>query len=235
MFVNYAHRGASAYAPENTMVSFRMGLEMGANGIETDVQETKDGVLVLFHDKTIERCSNGVGRVSDYTYSELLELDFGSWKGEKYRGEPIAAFEDFAREFFPMDITFAIELKSPGIERKVYDIIKRYAVHDKIYVSSFDFENLRAMSLVSDEIKLCWLMVGEITQEHLDKVKSIGGVQIAPKCAFVTPEGVALAKANGIGVRLWGTSDEEIMRKVYTLDTEGMTVNFPDKLHAYIG
>ena len=232
MFVNYAHRGASSYAPENTMVSFRMGLEMGANGIETDVQETKDGKLVLFHDDTIERCSNGTGKIADYTYDELLNMDFGGWKNEKYKGEPIVLFEDFAREFFHLDLTFAIELKVRGIERKVYDVIKRYGATEKVFVSSFDFVNLENMSRIAPEIRLCWLMVGEITQERIDKVKSIGGAQISPKCALTTPEGVALANANGLRVRLWGTSNEEIMRKVYPLDTDGMTVNFPDKLTA---
>ena len=77
MFVNYAHRGASEYAPENTMPSFELGLTMGANGIETDLQETKDGKIVMFHDNTIDDKSNGTGAIADYTYEELLKMDFG--------------------------------------------------------------------------------------------------------------------------------------------------------------
>ena len=74
-FINYAHRGASEYYPENTALSFRKGLEMGANGIETDVQKTKDGVVVLFHDDTLNRVTGKSGSIADYTYSELLEFD----------------------------------------------------------------------------------------------------------------------------------------------------------------
>lgn len=232
MFVNYAHRGASTYAPENTMTSFRLGIEMGANGIETDIQETKDGHLVLFHDDSIERCSNGTGRIADYTLEELRALDFGGWKDKRFKGEPIVLFEDFAREFFGLDLVFALELKVRNTEQKVYDIIKKYANIDNIYISSFDFANLEAMSRIAPELKLSWLILTEINEENIAKLLSIGGKQICPKCSKTTAEGVALAASHGLGVRMWGTSDTEIMQKVYPLNTEGMTVNFPDKLTA---
>lgn len=77
-FINYAHRGASAYAPENTMSSFKKAIQLGANGIELDLQQTKDGKIVIFHDKVIDKKSNGKGKIEDYTYQELYKLDFGS-------------------------------------------------------------------------------------------------------------------------------------------------------------
>ena len=73
-FVVYAHRGASEYAPENTMSSFYLGLHMGANGIETDVRRTKDGTLVLFHDATLDRVCGVSGELTDYTYEELTKI-----------------------------------------------------------------------------------------------------------------------------------------------------------------
>ena len=72
--INYAHRGASEYAPENTLSSFYLGLIQGANGIETDVQRTRDGVPVLFHDDTIDRVSDGHGKISDYTFDQLKKV-----------------------------------------------------------------------------------------------------------------------------------------------------------------
>ena len=74
-FVNYAHRGASHYAPENTLMSFYLGMQMGANGIETDVHRTKDGVVVLFHDDTITRLTGKEGAIADYTLEELRESE----------------------------------------------------------------------------------------------------------------------------------------------------------------
>ena len=94
MTINYAHRGASAYYPENTMLSFEKALEMGATGIETDVQLTKDGVLVLIHDEMVNRTTNGEGFVEDYTYKELNKLDAGCWMGEEFTGIKIPTVEE---------------------------------------------------------------------------------------------------------------------------------------------
>lgn len=230
MFINYAHRGASAYRPENTLSSFRYGVELGANGIELDLQETKDGKIVIFHDDTIEKKCGGTGKIIDYTYEELYNMDFGFWKDEKFRGTKICLFEDFAREFLEKDLTFAIEIKSDNIEKQVLDIIYKYKKHDNIYITSFKIDVLEKVRLLDDKIKLSWLIKEPINEENIKKLLSIQGNQIAPKAKNITREGLKLASKNGIGVRLWGISDEEIMRKVYPLAPEGMTVNFPDKL-----
>jgi glycerophosphoryl diester phosphodiesterase len=76
--INYAHRGASTYAPENTLAAFYLGLEMGADGIETDIQRTSDGILVLFHDDNMMRICGLPKSISDYTYQELIRIDFGA-------------------------------------------------------------------------------------------------------------------------------------------------------------
>ena len=103
MFVVYAHRGASEYYPENTLSSFYAGVDMGANGIENDVQRTKDGVLVIFHDDTIDRVTDGSGKVSDYTYEELLKFTV---KNEKYnRADKIMTFEEFLKYFGWRELT----------------------------------------------------------------------------------------------------------------------------------
>ena len=96
--INYAHRGASERAPENTMAAFFLGLEMGANGIETDVQRTRDGRLVLFHDNVLTRIvPEESGAIADYDYAELMKFDFGSHKHPRYQGERIVLLEDFLR------------------------------------------------------------------------------------------------------------------------------------------
>ena len=123
-FIVYAHRGASAYAPENTKVAFEKAIQLNANGIELDLQKTKDGKIVIFHDDYIDKKSNGTGKIKEYTYQELLKLDFGSWFNAKYKNEKIVLFEDFAREFLNKDITFAIELKDLEIEQETLEIIK---------------------------------------------------------------------------------------------------------------
>lgn len=231
MFVNYAHRGASAYAPENTMLAFKKGIEQNANGIELDLQKTKDGKIVIFHDDFIDEKSIGTGRIEDYTYKELFDLDFGSWFDIEYKGEHIVLFENFAKEFLNKELTFAIELKVKGIEKETLEIINKYGTHNNIYITSFIYEALENIRKIDNDIKIGWLIKEDINDFNIEKLKKINGNQICPKAELVTEEGIKFAKKNGIEVRLWGIKDEDIMKKVYKMDIEGMTVNFPDKLN----
>lgn len=230
-FINYAHRGASQYFPENTMLSFKKGIELGANGIELDLQKTKDDKIVIFHDDVIDNKSNGKGKISDYTYEELLELDFGSWFDEKYKNEKIVLFEDFAKEFFKKHLTFAIELKVNGIEKETLQIINKYKTHNNIYITSFIYDALENIRKLDSNIKISWLIEEKINQKNIEKLLKINGTQICPPANLVCENDINLAINNGLGVRLWGVKDEKIMNKVYKLNTEGMTVNFPDKLN----
>ncbi len=229
-YVVYAHRGASAYAPENTMASFRKAVDLGANGMELDLQKTKDGKIVIFHDDTIDNKSNKTGKICDYTYSELLEMDFGSWFNEKYKGEKIVLFEDFAEEFLNKSLTFAIELKVLGIEKETLEIINKYSKdRDNIYITSFLYEVLENVRKIDKTIKLSYL-VSEISDKNIEDLLRIKGNQICPRANNVTKEDIIKANNYSLGVRLWGINSEEIMKKVYKLEIEGMTVNFPDKL-----
>lgn len=234
MFVNYAHRGASEYAPENTQSAFDLGLRMGANGIETDLQETKDGHLVLFHDDRIDNKSNCTGAIRDYTLDELRQLDFGSWKDEAFAGTKIMTFEEFAERYFHMDLIFAIELKVTGIAKQALEIIERHNALGKVYISSFIFDALAETRRIHDSVRLTWLITDAISEQNIAKLRSIGGVQISPRASLATQESIALAKQHGMSVRLWGVSDPVLMEQVCSLDTEGMTVNFPDKLTEYL-
>lgn len=230
MFVNYAHRGASQYAPENTMSAFDMALQLKANGIELDLQKTKDGKIVIFHDNQIDNKSNKTGKISDYTYQELLNFDFGSWFDLKYKGEKIVLFEDFAKKYLSKELTFAIELKQEGIEKETLGIIKKYATHDNIYITSFNYKALENMRKLDSNIKLSWLIEEKINKNNIDKLLKINGTQICPRADNVTKDDIELANKNGLRVRLWGVLNEQIMENVYKFDIDGMTVNFPDKL-----
>lgn len=229
-FIVYAHRGASAYAPENTRAAFDKAIELKANGIELDLQRTKDGKVVIFHDDTIDNKSNGKGKISDYTYAELIRLDFGKWFDNKYKNEKIMLFEDFAKDFFNNDLTYAIELKVLGIEQEVLEIVNKYKTHENIYITSFIYDALSNIRKIDSNIKLSWLIEERINKDNIEKLLRIKGNQICPKADFISETDIELANTKGLGVRLWGINNEEIMKKVYKLNIEGMTVNFPDRL-----
>lgn len=160
--INYAHRGASSYAPENTISSFDLGIKMLANGIELDLQKTKDGKIVIFHDDVLDNKSNCKGKIEDYTYEELLKYDFGSWFDEKYKNEKIVLFEDFAKKYFDKKLTFAIELKGVGFEQEATDIINKFKRHNNYYISSFKYEALENVYNIDKNIKISWLISTEI-------------------------------------------------------------------------
>ena len=144
-----AHRGDCARFPENTMLAFRSALEAGVDQIETDVRVTKDGELVLIHDATVDRTTNGTGKVCDMTLAELKALDAGSHKGEEFAGEQIPTLREFLElvKDHPT-MTLDIELKeypTPGWEETAYDVCDRtlkmideYGYTDRVVINTFN-------------------------------------------------------------------------------------------------
>ena len=202
---------------------------MGANGIETDVQRTKDGILVLFHDDTIDRLTGQDGRIADYTLEELRQFTFEN----HHYTDKIVIFEEFLRQFAFRDITFAIEIKQLGIEDQVADMIRKYDIVNKCVVTSFMFEAIRRMKAHAPEIRVGYLKK-DVTDETIAELKAIGGEEICPLAKEVTLEKVERWHKEGLNVRAWGVVNETLMRHVYDYKADGMTVNFPDKLTEYI-
>jgi len=110
----FGHRGACAYAPENTLAAFKLALEMGADGIELDVTLTQDGVPVIIHDGAVDRTTNGKGLINQMAYDQVKQLDAGSWFNEKFRGEKIPTLEQVLTEIAPRGIV-NIELKTESL------------------------------------------------------------------------------------------------------------------------
>lgn len=231
--INYAHRGASEYAPENTMSAFYMGLAMGANGIETDIRKTKDGQLVLFHDGTLDRVTNKIGGFHDFTWQELKALLIKG-KSMAVTEDCMVRFEDFLRYFHFRNITIALELKDENIETDVLELLSRFSFSARVEITSFCFENLKRMRALDKNITLGYL-VDTPSDEVVNVMRSIDGTQICPKGSSLTKERVLALKRMGFNVRAWGITDETVMRYAADCKVDGMTVNFPDKLAAYEG
>ncbi len=228
--MNLAHRGASSYAPENTMSSFYLGLQMGATGIETDVKRTRDGKLVLFHDDTTKRISIVDANINKTDYRDLFEIDLGSFKGPAYKGERIVLLEDFLRAFGSRDIDLAIELKDTGVEKDTLDLIRQYVPDDsRLCVTSFHYESLKLCRELDAKIALGYL-TDDCLDDTLDKAAAIGCVQICPHVNTLTKENVEHAKSRGFVVRSWGNDAPFKMMQSLACGVDGMTVNFPDLL-----
>ena len=230
--INYAHRGASEYAPENTMSAFYLGLIYGADGIETDVQRTKDGELVLFHDDTLDRVTDGSGTVRDYTLSELKSLKvYGGCTTGFY--DKIVTLREFLEVFSKYNIHFAIELKHEGLESEVLKLAEEFGIYGKMTVTSFNFDYLREIKRINPRARIGWLVCGS-GEEQIEQLAGINGEEMAPEAGKLTEEAVRRLRAAGLGMRAWGVTDTALMKKMCRLGADGMTVNFPDRLFEYI-
>lgn len=228
-FVNYAHRGASAYAPENTLLSFYTGLYMRSGGMETDVRRTKDGILVLYHDATLERMTGEPGCVQDYPLAELR--DFRVMKNGLW--DRIATLEEFLSCFSFMNLQFAVELKQPGIEKEVVDLLNRYHMCEKTCITAFHLDYLQQVIRYAPQYATGYL-TRAIDDALTKKLVSMGIAQACPQACAVTPALVSKLHDAGLYVRAWGIKDEREMRRVYDCGIDGMTVDYPDRLEAYI-
>jgi len=230
--IDYAHRGASEYAPENTLASFYLGLMQGANGIETDVRKTKDGVLVLFHDNTLDRVTDASGAVSDYTWEELKKVKVygNSTKGFYDR---IVTLREFLEKFAHYDIKFAIELKGADVEAETLAMAKEFGIMEKTTFTSFTFDYIAKIKALDPAARVGWL-TSATTDEAMEQLLQIGGEEMAPKAELITEEMMEKWRNAGLGVRAWGVSGVALMKKMCQLGVDGMTVNFPDRLFEYL-
>ncbi len=141
------HRGAKGHAPENTLASFQLGMEMGVTAVETDVHLSKDGEVVLIHDHTVDRTTNGHGFVKDLTLAELKKLDAGSWFAARFAGERIPTLTELL--IWAKDkVGVAIEIKNgpiyyPGIAEKTIRLLREHGMERQAILISFDHFVLR--------------------------------------------------------------------------------------------
>lgn len=230
--INYAHRGASEYAPENTLSSFYLGLLQGANGLETDVQKTRDGVLILFHDDTLDRVTDHTGKVADYTWEELKKVKvYGNCTTGFY--DRIITFREFLENFASYDIQFAIELKGPDVERETLELSQEFGIMEKTTFTSFKYDYVATAKKLCPNARIGWI-VSNVTDEVIEKLLAIGAEEIVPKADPLTAEQVKLCRDAGLGVRGCCVHTLALMRKMCEFGVDGMTVNFPDRLREYL-
>ncbi|WP_067727007.1 glycerophosphodiester phosphodiesterase [Oceanobacillus damuensis] len=238
--INVAHRGASGHAPENTMSAFEKGFEMKADYIEIDVQMSKDGELVLIHDTTLDRTTNGTGFVSDYTLEEIRELDAGSWFSEEYTGEKVPTFEEVL-DAFRGKTGILIELKAPelypGIEEKVAVALKERNMHgaqnNKIVIQSFNHESVKKSRELLPELPhavLAGMSWENVTDEQLVEFATYSDY-FNPNMNMVTTELVDRVHDAGMKIYPYTSRSPEEAYHLFSLNVDGIISDFPE--HVY--
>lgn len=234
MSLNIAHRGASGYYPENTMVAFEKAIELGCDGIETDVQLTKDGIMVLCHDERIDRTTDGTGFIKDYTYSELCRFDAGVSFGEEYKGSRIPVLEDLLKLVNGTGLILNLELKTnvieyEGLEEMVIDKIRYYGMQDRIIISSFNHYSVMKCRNIDNRIK-CGFLYSNALYDPGWYGKHAGIEALHPNYKTLSVETVKNIHSNGLQINTYTVNEEEDMKHMIELKVDGIITNYPDRL-----
>jgi glycerophosphoryl diester phosphodiesterase len=231
--LNIAHRGASAAAPENTLPAFEAALAAGADAVELDVHRAADGTLVVIHDPTLARTTNGQGSVSAHTLADLRRLDAGAWFGPAFAGTAVPTLEDVAA-FARGRTRLFVEIKGgsdlyPGIESAVVRCLRDSGVLGEAVVISFDHPALLAVRFAAPEAQTAVVLEGRpVDPGGLAAVAGAGG--LALRHEWITPRERALTAAAGLRLYAWTVDDEAQMRRLLELGVDGIMTNHPARL-----
>lgn len=212
------HRGY-ADAPENTLSAFRLSAQMGFSAVECDVSFTKDGMPVLLHDASVDRTSNGRGKIRELTFEEARHLDFGSWKDEQYAGEHIPTFEEFLELCIELELYPYVEVKGGATESEVA-LLAETVQNADIAVTwiSFDFDILRQLTEIFPEGRFGYL-VHFVTDLALDRILEIS---TESNCVFadcfyltLTTSQIECCQANSVPVEVWTLNNERKIADIH--------------------
>ena len=248
-----AHQGASGYAPSNSLESMRLALQQGATMLEMDIHLTKDGVVVLSHDDTIDRLTNGKGHISGMTLAELRQYDFGygftpdrgqtyPWRG---KGVTIPTLEQVFQEFKGSRMVIEIKQQDPPMEEPFWDLIQQYGMADKVVVGTFHQEVAKRWRALTGEQTaysgakgdmytfagfhvpyLDWLYSPSVDAFQIPTAQKLGPVTIR----LDTKRLIDRAHKLGIKVQYWTINDEETMRHLINIGADGIITDYPDRL-----
>jgi glycerophosphoryl diester phosphodiesterase len=220
------HRGAKGYEPENTLVSFQKAIDLGADGIELDVHLSLDGELIVIHDETIDRTTNGKGFVNQLTLNELKSFLID----EKHKIPTLEEVFEWANNNFLINI----ELKSYETVEKVIILIEKYVLeknwdYNRFLVSSFDWNALQQICFLNDKIQ-----IGVLTQTDLNLAfafsKFIKAKTIHPYFHLLNQENIAKIKEKNIQIFTWTVNEIEDIQKIKILKVDGIISDFPDRI-----
>ena len=226
-----AHRGASGYMPENTIASFDKAVSMGVDMIELDVHPTRDGHLVVMHDDTVDRTTEGHGRVSTLTLEEIRGLNAAA----KFPGGMRERVPTFAEvlERYSGRTPLAVEVKHgssvyPGVERAVIDELDRHGAVDRVELISFDFDCLKKIRHESPHAKTGFIFVGNMASAA--EMVGRGADALHGRWDFVAASQIEHARSLGFPCQLWTVNSDEEIRKVVSLAPDGIVSNYPDRV-----
>ena len=226
-----AHRGASALAPENTGTSFRLAIDIGADGVEFDVQMTKDGELVIIHDEKVDRTTNGKGYVKDFSLKEIKALDAGILFSNKYQAEKILTLTETLEIVQDCDL-INIELKNgiieyPHLEENVINTIRAYKLERKVLISSFNHYSIHKISKIAPDI-LTGILYVAILYDPWVYAKKIGAKAVHPYYEGAWNGIIKQSHEHGMKVNVYTVNSERDIAMMIEKGVDTIITDYPD-------
>jgi glycerophosphoryl diester phosphodiesterase len=223
-----AHRGASKEAPENTLAAFRLALHLGAEAVECDARRTRDGHVVVIHDDTVDRTTDGRGPVESHTLSEIRGLDAGRWFGAEFAGERIPLLAEVL-EAVRGKALVKLEIKNDpvpheGIEQQIVDIVRGLGMEDEVLVMSFDHECVRTVHALAPRLTTGILYAGRLVDAP-HAAQAAGADALCVHRGYLSPRDVGRAHTAGLGFFVWTVDDEQTLRRCVACEVDGVTSN----------
>lgn len=227
---NIAHRGCSSLAPENTYSAWEKAIEVGADYFELDIQLSSDDSMMIMHDDTIDRTTNGTGLLSSMTYAQLRTYDAGSWFSSEFTGEKIPTFSEalhLAKSNGNIDIVAEIKTSNSSIVPKVVAMIQAYGMESRVIVSSFNFSQLSQTKSLDTTIAIQFFAT--ITDAMIDQVAGINGEWVGSGGTII-PALINYAHSKNVLMNAWTINSSSQMIELINMGIDGITTNFPQTL-----
>lgn len=226
-----AHRGASAYCPENTMAAFKKAIMLSADGLELDVHLTKDNELVVIHDFSLDRTTNGHGYIRNTSYSDIKNLDAGSWFNSNYSKLKIPLLKEVFSLINDKHFTINVELKAgnryyPNIEEILLEEISKTKCN--IIISSFDHYALKNIKEKNSNIVTGILYEASIINVWDYAVNTVRADGLHPNYMTIDYELITNCKNLGLMVNPYTVNDSETMKQLLSLNVDYIITNVPD-------
>ncbi len=216
------HRGAKNEAPENTFLGFDTAIKAGVTSLEIDVHKTADNHLVVIHDNTVDRTTNGQGKVTDYKLKDLLELDAG-------QGQKIPILEDVFKYCINKNIYLFIESKVPFIEQQIADLIGKYNTYKSCAVICFYHQFLKNIKEINNKITTgCLIHCAPIDPVSL--VKNANSDFISISIQTINPDFVSQCKKAGLKICVWNANTPESYEKMKQLGVDFICTDNPSRI-----
>lgn len=229
----FAHRGASGQYPENTMLAFEKGIEAGADGIELDVQLTKDGRIVVIHDERLDRTTSLKGFVKDTAYDVIMTANGAAGHDQTYSDIKVPLLEDVLSWAEKKNFLINIELKNSvvryeGMEEKVLEAVKRFNIEERVILSTFNHESLALCARLAPHIERAAL-TSDVLYQADRYITSIPASGYHPKLNSpgTTDEVLKRMRNNSIKVRPYTVNRPEDMKRLIEAGADGMFTDFP--------